>query len=225
MTRTPSESSPGGSSGQPTPRPQRKNLMLSASIGCGSTQAAVRIRNLSETGAMLDGAVLPDPGTRMVLRRAEIEIGATVIWREGGRCGVHFDTVAASVDEWVTGKRPATFNGAQGQARVDAIQSAVRSGAALIAEPASTTPKPSDRALDQRLSEEIVHVQRLIDTLGEALVEDPEMLQRHMRVLQNLDRASQILEHLGTVLAADDRAAAAQGVAMQDLRERLLRDL
>jgi hypothetical protein len=44
-----------------------------------------------------------------------------------------------------------------------------------------------------------------------------------MRVLQNLDRTSQILEHVGTVLGASDRLAAANGIAMQDLRERLLR--
>ncbi len=42
-------------------------------------------------------------------------------------------------------------------------------------------------------------------------------------MLQNLDRASQVLEHLGKVLGADDRIAAAQAVVMQDLRERLLR--
>lgn len=225
MTRTPSEDSLGGSSGQPTPRPQRKNLMLSASIESAGIQAAVRIRNLSETGAMLDGPALPEPGARLVLRRAEIETGATVIWRQGARCGVHFDAIAACVDEWVTGKRPASFAGKQGQARVDAIQSAVRSGVTMIAEPVAPAPGLSRDALDQRLSEEIVHVQRLIDTLGEALVEDPAMLQRHMRVLQNLDRASQILEHLGNVLGSDDRGAAVQGVAMQDLRERLLRDL
>jgi hypothetical protein len=215
---------PDPADGGVQPRPPRKNLMLSATIESAGTRVAVRVRNLSETGAMLDGTVLPDPGARLVLLRAEIQVGATVVWRTGNRCGVHFDNVAASVDDWVTGKRPASFKGMQGQARVDAIQSAVRTGAALPAEPVPAADAIVDaRALDQRISEEIVHVQRLIDTLGEELVEDPVMLQRHLRVLQNLDRASQILEHLGAVLSASDRLAATNGIAMQDLRERLLR--
>lgn len=204
------------------PRPQRKNLMLSATIECGGTRAPVRIRNLSETGAMLDGAALPDPGVSLTLSRAEIVVGATVVWREAGRCGVRFDAIAATVDEWVTGKRPATFAGKQGQARVDAIQTAVRAGAVLPAEPPAAGTLDAAE-LERRVAEEVVHVQRLIDALGEELVEDPVMLQRHMRLLQNLDRASQILEHLGAVLGASDRVAAAQGIAMQDLRERLLR--
>jgi hypothetical protein len=207
------------------PRPPRKNLMLAATIECGGTRAPVRIRNLSETGAMLDGATLPNPGVALTLTRAEISVGATVIWREGGRCGVHFDLVAATVDEWVTGKRPPAFDGKHGQARVDAIQDAVRTGAALPAETQSASAAGSVGAgeLERRIAEEVIHVQRLIDALGEELVEDPVMLQRHSRVLQNLDRASQILEHLGNVLGASDRVDAAQRVAMQDLRERLLR--
>ena len=204
-------------------RPQRKNLMLAATIECAGTRAPVRIRNLSETGAMLDGAALPDPGVALVLHRAEITVGAIVIWREGGRCGIRFDSVAASVDEWVTGKLPATFAGKQGQARVDAIQTAVRGGTTLPAEPAPAPATLDVAELERRVAEEVTHVQRLIDALGEELVEDPVMLQRHMRLLQNLDRASQILEHLGNVLGATDRVAAAQGIAMQDLRERLLR--
>lgn len=213
-----------GQAGLQQPRPQRKNLMLSATIESAGTRVAVRIRNLSETGAMLDGPVLPGPGAQLVLRRAEIEIGAIVVWSEAGRCGIRFDNVAASVDEWVTGKRPLAFAGQQGQARVDAIQSAVRSGA-VLAEVAPVVAGPLDTGtLDRRIADEIVHVQRLIDTLGEALVEDPEMLQRHMGALQNLDRASQILEHLGSVLSAGDQGAAVRAIVMQDLRERLTRE-
>ncbi|WP_168355868.1 PilZ domain-containing protein [Sphingomonas gei] len=206
------------------PRPPRKNLMLSATIESAGTRVPVRIRNLSETGAMLDGAALPGPGDSLVLLRAEITVGATVVWRDDRRCGIRFALVAASVDEWVTGKRPATFDGKQGQARVDAIQTAVRFGAVLPAEPAPAAGTPDAMDLDRRVAEEVVHVRQLIDALGEELVEDPVMLQRHMRVLQNLDRASQILEHLGTVLGASDPISAAQGIAMQDLRERLLRN-
>lgn len=214
--------SPGAGTEQP--RAVRKNLMLAASIESTGARAPVRIRNLSETGAMLDGAALPAPGADLVLLRADIQVPAVVVWREGGRCGIRFENVAATVDEWITGKRAAVFHGQQGQARVDAIQTAVRSGAPLPSEPVTPAAAPvSATELERRIAEEIIYVQRLIDALGEELIEDPVMLQRHSRVLQNLDRASQVLEHLGTILSADDRAGAAQAVVMQDLRERLLR--
>jgi hypothetical protein len=205
-------------------RTPRKNLMLAASIESAGTRAPVRIRNLSETGAMLDGTVLPDAGAALVLLRADIQVAATVVWREAGRCGIRFDNIVASVDEWITGKRAATFHGQHGQARVDAIQTAVRAGTALAPEPSAVTGKalrPGE--LEHRVSEEIIYVQRLIDALGEELVEDPVMLQRYSGVLQNLDRASQVLAHLGMVLAATDRAAAAHEIPMEDLRDRLLR--
>jgi hypothetical protein len=210
--------------GAAQPRATRKNLMLAASIESAGTRAPVRIRNLSETGAMLDGAALPAPGAALILVRADIQVPASVVWCEGGRCGIRFDNVAATVDEWITGKRTAVFQGQQGQARVDAIQNVVRSGAALPSEagmPRGMAVSPAE--LERRIAEEIIYVRRLIDTLGEELVEDPVMLQRHSRVLQNLDRASQVLDHLGSVLGADDRVAAAKAVVMQDLRERLLR--
>lgn len=209
--------------GSEQPRATRKNLMLAASIESAGSKAPVRIRNLSETGAMLDGAALPGPGASLLLIRADIQVSASVVWCAGGRCGICFDNVAASVDEWVTGKRAAVFAGHQGQARVDAIQNAVRSGAALPADTAAAGTAISTAELERRIAEEIIYVQRLIDALGEELIEDPVMLQRHSRVLQNLDRASQVLEHLGNVLGEDDRLAAAQAVVMQDLRERLLR--
>ena len=206
-------------------RAPRKNLMLSASIESETLDAPVRIRNLSETGAMIDGAALPVVGSRVVLHRAELSAAATVVWREGGRCGLRFEQVAASVDEWVAGKREAQgYALPAGQARVDAIQRAVRSGAALPHEPAAATGAGlSATQLEARIAEEIGAVQRLIDGLDEELAEDPVVLQRHMEAIQALDRASQILTHLAAVLGAEDRLAAARAVTMQELRERLLR--
>ncbi len=212
-------SSPNGSH----ERAPRKNLFLAAAIEADALKVPVRIRNLSEGGAMLDGSVLPRPGTVLVLRRAEIEVPGRVVWQSAGRCGVAFDHSAVTVDEWISGNRVATFDGYRGQARVDAIQEAVRGGATLPAEPAPQPAAPVMADLGQRLVEEVFHVRELLDSLGERLVEDPHVIARHLESLQNLDRASQILEHLGSILAAEDPGAAAQAVAMQDLRARLMR--
>lgn len=77
--------------------------------------------------------------------------------------------------------------------------------------------------LEARLSEEILHVRRLLDQFCEEIADDTIVLQRHMRSLQNLDRASQTLGQFGTILAASDRLRAAESVKMEDLRTRLLR--
>jgi PilZ domain len=203
-------------------RQPRKNLLLAATIEADGLKVPVRIRNLSEGGAMVDGSALPRTGTLLTLTRAEIEVGGRVVWQTQGRCGVAFDTTAITVDEWVSGNRVASFQGHRGQARVDAIQQAVRSGDALPAEPAA--PAAPDLAnLGTRLVEEIFHVRELLDRLGEQLIDDPHVIATHMASLQNLDRASQILDHLGAILGADDPAAAVDAVAMQELRARLLR--
>ena len=112
--------------GQLVSRASRKNL-LTASIEAGALKAPVRIRNLSETGAMIDGAALPDIGTVLTLRRLEV-VRAVVVWSATGRCGIRFDGVAA-VEDWVAGVRQAR-PAERSQARVDAIQAAVRRGAA-----------------------------------------------------------------------------------------------
>lgn len=204
------------------PRSPRKNLLLSATIEAGALKAPVRIRNMSETGAMLDGPALPDTGTSLMLRRLQVEIGALVVWNAAGRCGVAFDG-KVSVDEWVAGVRQIPRLGSSGQARVDAIQSALRSGDQLAVEPTAPTLPVGADELDSRIAEEIDHARRLLEDVGDELTDDPVLLQRHADALQRFDIACQIISHLGAVIGAPDRMAAIEGVTMLELKSRLLR--
>ena len=201
-------------------RAPRKNLLLSASIEAGGLKAPVRIRNLSENGAMIDGAALPEVGSTLVLRRLEVEIGATTIWRSPGRCGIKFDG-NVSVEEWIAGVRQLSFG--TGQARVDAIQAAIRGGAQLPPESQANSPPVDLVALESRIAEEIGYARRLLDQVGDQLTDDPVILQRHGRSLQTFDEACQILDHLGRILVAPNPAAAVEAVTMEELRARLLR--
>jgi len=205
------------------PRSPRKNLLLGATIEAGALKAPVRIRNMSETGAMLDGPALPDVGTSLMLRRLQVEIGATVVWNTAGRCGIAFDG-KVSVDEWVAGVRQIPRLGSSGQARVDAIQSALRSGEQLSVEPPPAPTLPvSAHELDSRIAEEMDHARRLLEDVGDELSDDPVLLQRHADLLQRFDIACQIIGHLGAVVGAPDRMAAIEGVTMLELKSRLLR--
>jgi hypothetical protein len=204
-------------------RAPRTNLFLAATIEAGALATAVRIRNLSTTGAMLDGPAFPRIGKTLTLRRSELDIGATVMWHTGSRCGIRFDGYV-SVAEWVSGKRSGlTPIGHYEQARVDEAQTAIRAG--LPIPPTREAPRSAapDVGLDQRLAEEMAYVKRLLETVGDELTDDPILMQRHSRTLQGFDLACQILGHLGAVMTATDRETAVEAITMGDLKARLLR--
>lgn len=172
---------------------------------------------------MLEGASLPKVGRPLTLRRQELEMGAIVVWLDGSRCGVRFDG-KVSVDGWTTGTWVAP-SGARDQSKVDAIQSAVRLGAEVSpVEPDSDASDVADgNALAQHMAEELNYIARLLADMGNHLSEEPTLIRKYPQMLQNFDRASQILEHLAKVATASDPVAAAKAIGMEDLKGRLLR--
>ena len=192
--------------------------MLAASISSGAVQAPVRIRNLSELGAMIDGPALPSPGCTLTLSRMALTIGATVVWSRGGRCGLSLGG-AIVVDDWIAG---ASSTPSAGQFRVDQIQSAIRSGVALPAETRAPAPNPASAVpVERSVAAELGRVRRMLDAVTEELSDDVDVLMRHERAMQNFDIAAQIIAELAVVLAADNRQAAVAAVQMHDLRSRL----
>jgi len=207
---------------------RRTNLMLAAEIETASgVRSPVRIRNLSETGALIEGAQLPDKGAALTLHRGSLHIKATVAWSGGGRCGVHFDK-PVPVPDWTGGKaKPLESTGSAEQRRVDLIQAEVRTGSSVPHAPRpAPTPGANDEArlnLRARLADELAYVQRLLDSLGDELIGEPIVVAHHSRALQNIDLAGQILAHLAGIIVADDPVAAVEQIGMQDLRARLKR--
>lgn len=201
-------------------RAPRSNLFLAATIEADGVSAQVRIRNLSETGALIEGPAFPPAGTIVTLRRQEVEISGEIVWVAVPRCGIRFQG-SIGVSEWISGKRaPLNF----AQARVDAVQAAIRSGTPMPQ--GAATPARLDAlaaGLDDRLAKEISYVQHLLDELSTELIQNPVVVQQHDRKLQNFDIADQILGHLAKVLAAPDREAAIKAIGMEDLRARLTR--
>jgi len=203
------------------PRPPRENVMLAATISAGIVSTPVRICNLSEAGAMIDGPTLPGVGTSLMLRRLDMSTFATVIWSHDGRCGLSLKRRIA-VSDWVAGVRAAADDARLGQSRVDQLLSAIRSGAALPVEAEAPAPNPADaRPLDQSIAAELARVKRTLDKVSEELTDDIDVLMRHERAMQCFDIAAQIVQELATVVAADDREAAVGAVQMHDLRSRL----
>jgi hypothetical protein len=204
-------------------RAARTNLLLSATIEAGALKAPVRIRNMSTSGALIDGAALPPVGATLVLRRLDLAIGATVMWQQPGRCGISFSGTI-SVQEWVAGVVKPAGAATAGQLRADALQSAIRQGLPIPQEEEAPPPIQSSlEDLDERLAQELRYVRRLFDDVGDELSNDPVILQRHAKMLQNFDVACRILDIVQAIVGAADREAAVGAVTMQDLRARLLR--
>ncbi|HEX8222546.1 MAG TPA: PilZ domain-containing protein [Allosphingosinicella sp.] len=205
----------------------RTNLLLAANAEVGGRTLPVRIRNLSETGAMLEGTGLPDAGLKLVLVRGDLHVSAVVAWAAGGRRGVRFDG-PTPVHEWTGGTKPRPLDctGLRDQRKVDALQAEARieaaSGRALrTSDPAEPPAVSSD--LDSRLAHELGYVQRLLENLGDELINDLFLVQRHGQSLQSLDLVSQILGHVAAILHADDKAAVIEEIGMEDLKARLKR--
>lgn len=214
----------GAGSGAEHRAARRTNLMLAAEIELNGRWTPIRIRNLSETGALIEGGALPDKGSTLVLHRAPFHIGATVAWSGGARCGIHFDE-PISLPQWTGKALPPESSGFRDQRRVDAYQAEARS-APIPPPPPVSIPAFTEETrnhLRARLADELAYVRRLLDSMGDELVTEPIVVAHHSRTLQNIDLASQILAHLSNVLTDENPAAAVERIGMEDLKARLKR--
>ena len=203
---------------------RRTNLLLTASIEFNGLTAQVRIRNVSETGAMIEGTHLPASGGRLWLKRANLQVAATVAWAGGGKAGIHFDD-RVTVEAWGGGKpRPIELSGLRDQRRVDALQHAIRAGLPIQpSEEAPAAPADNQDQLNARIAEELNYVARMIESLGDQLAGDAAILHKYSSSLQTLDLANQILSHLAGIVGSDEPCAKVAEIGMADLRARLTR--
>jgi hypothetical protein len=68
----------------------RARLHAVATLQSISRDVRVIVRNLSCTGAMVEGPDLPPTGRTVLFKRDGIEEMATIVWTEDGRCGLEF---------------------------------------------------------------------------------------------------------------------------------------
>jgi hypothetical protein len=52
---------------------------------------SVSVKNLSCTGAQLEGSAMPQSGREVILRAGSLDCFATVAWSGGTRCGIRFE--------------------------------------------------------------------------------------------------------------------------------------
>jgi hypothetical protein len=97
----------------------RANVFLAAALDTGEQLYPVRIRNLSQHGALVDGLVLPPAGSGIRLMRGHLSASGRIAWQLNGQAGVNLHD-QIDVESWV--RRV----GHSGQQRVDAMVDALR---------------------------------------------------------------------------------------------------
>ena len=72
-------------------RQRRSQVLLAASLELSGGSVAVRMRNLSAEGALVEGDGLPVEGSSVVFRRQDLCVAAKVVWVREQRAGLSFD--------------------------------------------------------------------------------------------------------------------------------------
>lgn len=171
----------------------RGSLYLAAALYCDGSPVPVKIRNMSISGALVEGAVLPQVGALVQLIRGALIVHALVAWTADGRCGLKFSG-AVDVQLW----RAATTNAEQ--QRVDEVVRLVKAGVVpLPVPPLAQSTRQAEPGVE--LSGDLRRASELLDGLGAALASDPDVVMRHGTALQSLDIAMQVIAAVETIIA------------------------
>lgn len=174
----------------------RKNMFLAAVLCGAGGRSPVKIRNMSRSGAMIETAVLPAPGSAVCLVRGALEASGHVAWVSDTHVGVAF-AGDISVEEWLAPVRNAE------QHRVDAMVARFKGGLTgnRIAPAAKPVAVPTMLDALHALSE-------LLDRLGAGLSSEPATVELHFRELQGFDIAAQMLDAIRAEMAGRDEDGA-----------------
>lgn len=185
---------------------ERTNLFLAATLHSGDSACPVKIRNLSATGAQVEGVSPPDVGCVMTLVRGRLSVRGHVCWSTQHRCGLHF-SARVSVRDWMANPVNAE------QQRVDHAIAMVKAGAVPIG-PAAY----HEWAAADGLVADLNGVSKLLEMLSNALADDPAVVTGHGIALQNLDIALQTLTALAAMVHVEAAEREAGVVRLDELR-------
>lgn len=169
----------------------RANTYLAAIIYAGDSPLAVKIRDMSSTGAQLEGPQLPEVDTAINLVRGSLSVQGRISWRSEHRCGVQL-SMPVSVRDWMA--PPAN----PGQQRVDHIVAAVKGGALPLVAPAD-----HQSGTTYQFAEDLRRISSLLEGLGNEFASDNEIVTKHATRLQDLDIAFQAVGALADALQGD----------------------
>lgn len=77
-------------------RSRRSHVLMAAQLVGEGESFDVKMRNLSEHGALVEGPRLPAAGATVRFRKGELNLASHVAWVDGSRAGVAFDSLLAT---------------------------------------------------------------------------------------------------------------------------------
>lgn len=167
---------------------QRLSLYLAASLYCDGVSHAVKIRNISAAGALLDSTAAFTVGALVQLVRGPLIVHALVAWTTDQRCGIKFSGTI-DVQRWC--EPPSNPE----QDRVDEIVRVVKAGAVPL-----PVPMPGDSpAAAEGFSTDLRRVAQLLGQLEDRLASDCIIVAQYPTELQNLDIAMQLTHALEAI--------------------------
>ena len=116
-----------------------------------------------------------------------------------------------------------------GQTRIDAVQAEFRAEAGVRKSirrdppPRPADIPPTEDPLSLRLADELEYARRVIEQMGDTLLDDPTIIARHVVTLQSVDVVGQMLGHIAGIVRSSDRAGTIERIGMGDLKARLQR--
>lgn len=190
---------PGASDVDPSDGAQRRveprsNIFVVAALASGSGSGPVRIRNMSRSGALIEGAMIPAIGSAVRLSRGSLSVPGAIIWRHQNRAGMRFDSTVM-VAAWLPGGKRAT-----GQQRVDEIVYSYKAEIGAMRPAAAAAPVLTAR---QDIGAQLIAVREALNAVAEELAADDATMARHPNALQAIDMAAQKLETLARQLGSD----------------------
>lgn len=160
----------------------RTHLFLGAVLHSRAGSCPVHIRNISPTGALIEGSIIPDKGEPMVLKRARLQASATIVWKAGRKAGIAFAS-RIHVSDWTS--KPSNAR----QASVDGMIHAIRSGSPGHPGERSAVPPA------EMLKSELEAVKSYLAELEQGLTADVVVVATHPE-MQLIDVALQSVERV-----------------------------
>lgn len=196
---------------------ERSGTFLKAKLErAGDVTREVVVRNLSESGALIEGNDLPELGL-VTLLRGDLRVEARIIRCEGRQRGLHFrETI--QLPRWL----PHTAMREIIEASEDDRRLGDRRGESP-GRRANDLALPSNLPIHERIAEELQLLERQFGRILDTFAEDPIVVMRHPRALTRLESSQQLLRGLAAVLTAADPEAEANKLSMEEVRRRLLR--
>lgn len=159
----------------------RTHLFVAATLYADGGPTPVHIRNMSQSGALIEAALLPDVGERITLKRGQLRATGWVAWRVERKAGVRLDA-SVYVSDWMSRQV------SDGQERVDALVSIVKN------DPSKAAAFAANGTGRTSIETELRQLRIELDALEKGLLRDVIVVATHPEIqtidisLQRIDR-------------------------------------